>query len=173
MTRDEQAVRLIVSRILADLLTEADQATRAEVGTTWTVGDRLNGLIAAQPAGAVQLRKGATRATVTDPAAFEAWVREHRADEVETVRTTRVRPAFVTALLTAAKKAGAAVTADGEEIPGITVAAGDPTVAVTLADDARDLVSAAWQTGELWQLIGGLLPALERANEHEIEGASA
>ncbi|MEU8271584.1 hypothetical protein AB0B89_31040 [Sphaerisporangium sp. NPDC049002] len=169
MTRDEQAVRLIVSAVLADILAKADRADRDQVRTTWVVGDRLNGVVADHPAGAIQVKKGAVRATVTDQAAFAEWVKTHRADELETVRTTRVRPAYVSAVLTAAKKTGTAVTADGEEIPGITVVAGEPTVAVTLADDAADLVSAAWQSGELWELIGGLLPALEPADKDGAE----
>lgn len=159
----DQALRLIVAAILADLLDQADQDTRADVRTTWMVGDRKGAALAGRPAGHAQLKKGATYAKVTDPAAFEAWVMFNRPDEVEHIKTTRVRPAYQAALLAAAKKAGAAVTADGEEIPGVTVTAGEPTVAVSVAEDAAVLLAAAWQSGELWELLGGLLPALEPA----------
>lgn len=172
MTIDDQVLRLIIARVLKDLLAATDQEVRADVRASWMVGDRLNGAIADCPVGAVQLRKGTRGATVADLSAFEAWVVEHRPEEWETVTTRRVRPAYVSAVLTAAKKTGTAVTADGEEIPGITIAAGEPTVAVTLADNAAELVAAAWQSGELWELIGGLLPALERADAEPTGGAS-
>ncbi|MEV0968477.1 hypothetical protein [Microtetraspora glauca] len=165
MTPKEQALRLVVIRVLKDILGAADDTDRAGVRTDWTVGDRLTATLAAEPVGAVQLRKGTIRPQVTDAGAFEAWVMANRPDEWETVTTTvtRVRPAYVTAVLAAAKKTGVAVTKDGEEIPGITVAAGDPTVAVTLTEDAAELVAEAWQSGELWEIVGSLLPALEAA----------
>lgn len=134
------------------------------------IGDRLAGAINRQAVGHVQLKNGTTQATVTDPKAFEGWVTTHKPDEWETVTTTvtRVRPAYLSAVLGAAKKTGLAVTSDGEEIPGITVATGDPTVAVTLAEDAEALVRAAWESGELWELLGGLLPALDSPPVAEI-----
>ncbi len=163
MNSDQTVLRLIVARVLSGLLGSSDEAIRAAVRDSWMVGDRIGATLAGRPAGHVQLRKGTVRATVTDPAAFEAWADSR--GEVEHIKTTRVRPAYQSAVLAAAKKAGAAVTAEGEEIPGITVAVGDPTVAVLLADGAERLVAEAWQTGELWELIGGLLPALERADQ--------
>lgn len=159
----DQALRLVVARILRDLLDQADQDARADVRTTWMVGDRKGAALAGRPAGHAQLKKGTTRAVVTDPAAFEAWVSATRPDEVEQITTTRVRPAYQAAVLAGAKKAGAAVTADGEEIPGVSVTTGEPTVAVSVAEDAAELLAEAWQSGELWELLGGLLPALEPA----------
>lgn len=156
-------LRLVVAAILADLLDQADKDTRADVRTTWMVGDRKGAALAGRPAGHAQLKKGATYAKVTDPAAFEAWVSSNRPDEVEQIAATRVRPAYQAALLAAAKKAGAAVTPDGEEIPGVTITTGEPTVAVSVAEDAAELLAEAWQSGELWELLGGLLPALEPA----------
>ncbi|WP_431897833.1 hypothetical protein [Nonomuraea sp. bgisy101] len=162
MTREEQALRLVITRVLKDVLKDSDDSDRAAVREGWVTGDRLAGALGKRAVGHVQLRKGTTQATVTDQTAFEAWVVANRPEEWETVTTTvtRVRPAYLNAILTVAKKAGVAVTADGEEIPGVTVSAGEPTVAVTLSADAAELVASAWQSGELWELIGGLLPEL-------------
>lgn len=162
MTGKEQALRLTALRVLKDLLKEADDADREAVAAEWIVGDRLAGAIGRKPVGHVQLKNGAVGAAVDNKAAFEAWVKENRPDEMETVVTTvtRVRPAYQSAVLTAAKQKGVAVTAEGMEIPGITVETADPVVAVTLADDALEVVRAAWESGELWELLGGLLPAL-------------
>lgn len=172
-TRDEQAIRLIIARVLGDLINTASTAERAAVTSGWLVGDRIGAALHGRPAGAVQLRKGSTRATVSDPQALEAWVAVHHPDGIETVTTTRVRPAYQTALLAAAKQAGAAVTPAGEELPGVTVTTGDPTVAVTLAEDAAELVAAAWETGELWELLGGLLPVERPAAVPAPEGSEA
>lgn len=167
MTPQEQAVRLIVIKVLRDhVLKVADDDARNEIRATWMTGDRLNGALAGRPAGQVQLKNGTTGAAVTDRQAFEEWVREHRGEEWETFvprPVARVRPAFESAVLALAKKQGVAVTAGGEEIPGITVSEGAPTPAVSLADDAAELVTAAWQSGELWEIVGSLLPALDAA----------
>lgn len=161
MTPHEQALRLVIIRVLKDLLKSADDVDREAVDGSWIPGDRLAGALERKPVGWVQLKNGAVNASVTDARAFESWVKTTRTDEWETVTVTRVRPAFQAAVIAAAKKVGKAVTADGEEIPGITVADGDPTVAVTLADNATELVAKAWQSGELWELLGELMPTLE------------
>lgn len=161
MTPHEQALRLVIIRVLKDLLKGADDTDRQAVDGSWIPGDRLAGALERKPVGWVQLKNGAVNASVTDAKAFETWVAANRPEEWEKVTATRVRPAYLAAVITAAKKVGKAVTADGEEIPGITVADGDPTVAVTLADNATELVSRAWQSGELWELLGELLPTLE------------
>jgi hypothetical protein len=157
----DQVIRLIVSRVLSDLLDRADGDLRSDVRTTWLVGDRKGAALAGRPAGAVQLKKSSRRAIVTDAAAFEAWAADR--GELESVTVSRVRPAFEAAVVKVAKEKGAAVTSDGEEIPGIVVVDGEPTVAVTLSDDAEELVRKAWESGELWEIVGSLLPALEAA----------
>lgn len=162
MTTDP-VLRLLVARVLADLLGQADADARSDVRTSWMVGDRKGAVLSGSPVGSVQLRKGARRAVVTDPAAFEAWAYAQHADNVELIQTTRVRPAYQAAILAAAKATGAAVTGDGEEIPGVAVTETEPTVAVTLADHARTALAEAWASGELWEIVGSLLPALEPA----------
>ncbi|WP_157251073.1 hypothetical protein [Nonomuraea typhae] len=161
MSPKEQALRLAVVRVLKDLLAAADAGDREQVAAEWLPGDRLGGAINRQAVGHVQLKNGTKTASVTDPKAFENWVTLNRPEEWETITTTRVRPAYLSAVLDAAKKTGDAVTSDGEPIPGITVKTGDPTVAVTLANDAHQVVRQAWESGELWELIGSVLPALD------------
>lgn len=170
MSTNDQAVRMIVARVLREILAAADEADRAVARETWTVGDRLGATLGGTVAGHAQLRKGTTRAVVSDAEAFQAWVEQVHPGEIEFISSVRVRPAYQASVLAAAKKLGDAVAAGGEEIPGITVVEGDPTVAVTLADGAVDLVAAAWQSGELWELIGDLLPALEPAPGAELSG---
>lgn len=172
MTREEMTLRMIVVRVLKDILAEADNGDREDARTTWTVGDRLGATLGGQVAGHAQLRKATTRATIGDAGAFEAWVSANRPSEIEFLSSVRVRPAYQAAVLAAAKKTGVAVTADGEEIPGVTVAEGEPTLAVLPADNAAELVAAAWQSGELWELLGNLLPVLEAAPHPPISEAS-
>ena len=159
MTREEQTLRMIVARVLTEVLAEADKSDREAARSTWTVGDRLGGELGGKVVGAAQLKRGAVRAQVGDREAFEQWVMANRPTEVEFISSVRVRPAYQSAVLAAAKKVGVAVTSDGEEIPGVTVSEGEPSVAVTLADDAVSMVAAAWESGELWHLLGELLPA--------------
>lgn len=168
MSTPEQVVRMVVARVLREILSSADEADRETARRTWVVGDRLGATLGGRVAGHAQLRKGTTRAVVSDAEAFEAWVSENCPSEIEFLSSVRVRPSYQAAVLAAAKKTGVAVTAAGEEIPGITVTEGEPTVAVTLAEDAAELVAAAWQSGELWELLGDLLPALEPAPGTEL-----
>ncbi|MEO3856112.1 hypothetical protein [Acrocarpospora sp. B8E8] len=170
--RDEQAVKLIVAKVLVELIQASDKTVRGDVAKGWVVDDRINGMVGGASGGTVQVKRGAKRAAITDAGAFEEWVQENRPDEWETVIPkpfTRVRPAFVTAVLDVAKKEGVAVTPQGEEIPGVTVSQAGPQVAVSLADDAAELVADAWASGELWEIVGGLLPQLE-AGPGEVDG---
>ena len=66
-----------------------------------------------------------------------------------------VRPAFTKAVLDAADRHGAAVTPDGEAIPGIGLAPASPYLSVTFVKGAapgaggRDLIRQAWRGGGL------------------------
>ena len=84
---------------------------------------------------------------VTDPAAFEAWVREHRPDQTEVI----VRPSYIESVLSEAKKAGRALDRkSGDVIPGITF---EPTTAYVKVDfatgdiDGREHIRRAWRDG--------------------------
>jgi hypothetical protein len=111
--------------------------------------------------GTVSLSSGSAAATVTDPAAFVAWVRTAYPTEVKPVLTFEVQPAWRTDLLARATAAGAAVdTATGEAIPGVEMrAARSRTHSVRFGKDGRALVGEAWRAG----LLGRVLPALAPA----------
>lgn len=162
MTREELAVRLVVTRVLKEILAAADSEDR-KAAAAWAPGDRLGAVLCGEVAGHTQVRNGAVKAAVTDPEAFKAWVSQNRPGEIEFLSSVRVRPAYQSAILTAAKRDGVAVSTDGEEIPGVTVTQGEPTLTVTLTEDASALVAKAWQSGELWEIVGSVLTALEPA----------
>lgn len=167
MTPQDIALKLAVLRVLVDGLTLAGKTAGEELKQSWTVGDRNAGKLPdGTVIGSVVFKNGATRAAIDDRESFEAWVRLNHPDEWETVTpepVTRVRPAFEALLLNAAKRIGAPVDATtGEVVPGVKVTAGAPHPAVTLSEGAADNVAAAWQSGELSDLVSGLLrPAIE------------
>lgn len=86
---------------------------------------------------------------VTDPKALDAWVRENQPDAVETVTQTVVPDWHISNLLNAAKSAGAAVTEDGEEIPGIALVTGSSYVAPKPAGDAEQKLEDLVRSGSL------------------------
>lgn len=165
MSREQQGARLVLARVLGERLTAADRDGRIAVRDGWHVGDRLTATIAGRPAGTVTVKRPPVSASVSDSTALTEWVATTHPTEIEEVTVRRVKPAYLSALLAAAKKTGVAVSSAGEVIPGITVTVGDPSVAVTLEDGAAELVAEAWRSGELAELIGGLLPALEPGGE--------
>ena len=79
---------------------------------------------------------GRTTAGVASESKAVAWAQASYPTEVETI--TRVRPAFLSALLEAAKKAGVGVDPrTGELLDWITVAEGDPYLSVTTSEEAQ------------------------------------
>jgi hypothetical protein len=169
--REETALHMTLLKALVDRLGAA-RATAAEtLKSTWHVGDRTAGALPSGVViGSVTYGKGATRAAVTDRAEFEAWVTATHPGEMETVTTTRVRPAYEALLVNAAKQLGVAIDATtGEEVPGIGVRQGDPFPSVRMAKDADEAIAEAWQNGELTELVGGILrPQIETVPAGEL-----
>ena len=116
-----------------------------------TVGERLAVKFGGQVAAWLSLPKPATRASVSNKAAFTAWVEKHLPAEVETVKV--VRPGTQTALLAAAKANGGkwldTETGEYVEIDGVTVGTGDPSPRVELTEDAAEAIGAAWRAGDI------------------------
>lgn len=110
-------------------------------------------------------------ATVTDPEAFLAWVRDqHPAGAENIVRrfVTEVRPAFSKALLDEMTAAGVPQWCDPETgevhtVPGVELQGRAAHHRFTFEKNGRDLVAQAWQAG---QLTGLGLPQLA-ASESE------
>ena len=111
--------------------------------------------------GWVRVDKGRTKATVTDEAAFTAWVRETAPGEI----VPAVRPSYREAVLSQLRREGAAVVPGTgelvEEVPGVEVSEGEPTVYVNAEEDAAEVLGEAYREGGL--------PALERV-VREISG---
>jgi hypothetical protein len=99
-------------------------------------------------------------ASVTDAAAFTAWVLAAHPGETETV----VRDGYRRKVLDAAKKAGRAVDpVTGEVIPGIGITDSKSYVSVRFAAGRADAVADAWAAGEL--------AAIDVVRPRAVEGA--
>jgi hypothetical protein len=132
-----------------------------EVKEEMIVGERVAAVLGGQVVAWVSIPHPATRAAVTDPAAFLAWVKANRPDEIEV--TESVRPGTQKALLDSAKAHGGrwlnTATGEMEEIPGVEVKTGEPSPRVEMTDAAEAGIGSAWRGGEI-DLAGLLaLPA--------------
>jgi hypothetical protein len=141
---------------LAEFLTRHFAAVRAgtlnpEAVGDMTTGERLAAKFAGQVAAWVSMPKPATRASVSNRAAFLAWVKEYLPAEVETVEV--VRPGTQAALLAAAKANDGKWldTGTGEYvvIDGVTVGVGDSSPRVELTEGAAEAIGAAWRAGDI------------------------
>lgn len=106
----------------------------------------------------ISVAAGRKTARIADSDAFFQWVFDNHPSQVETVKTTRVRPAYERAVLESAKKVGEPIDATGEVVPGLEVGDGDPYLVTKLADGAHQRVLAAIQAGAIQPLS---LPAAE------------
>lgn len=165
--REDAALALAVLRIVKRRLDTADGTTADTIIDAWQEGDRTAAILpGGARIGAITLAKGRSSAAVTDRATFQEWVFQTHPEEIETVTVTRVRPAFESAMISAAKAHGEPVdSTTGETITvesGISMRLGDPYPVLRLEPDAAELVAAAWQAGELAELVGAMLaPAIE------------
>ena len=157
------ATKLALLKVLTGQLGDVKKAADCEIRDTWRPKDRNTAVLPDGTAiGTVGLTKGRTVARLADEAAYRAWVEQAHPDEIETVTTTRVNPAFTERIMSAARQLGMAIDATtGEQVPGVTVETGDPFPTVRLEDGAAALVAAAWQSGQLAELIASLIrPAI-------------
>ena len=122
-------------RVIRDRVAEADERNRQALREAMQVGDRKTAQLPRGftpdtldyiPVGAVTYAKGITSARVVDPGALLHWVKQNRPGEI----VESVRGSYLSAVLTAAKRAGLAVDEHGEVIPGIEIFQGDPIVKV-------------------------------------------
>jgi hypothetical protein len=117
---------------------------------------------------------GPGQLSVTDREKFTAWVAAEHPDETELV----VRKSFEDQLIREVRKRGAAVTRNGEPIPGLGPVAGRASgVTVKPRDDALENVTRAWRegalppAGELLYPDTGTAPELTGPAEEEDSGA--
>lgn len=122
-----KAVELVASNVLTGHLREHAAKLKDELAAELPVGVRWPAVLGSGVhVGTVTFKQGNTTAGVVDERALLAWVRENRPDEI----IEQVRPSYLAAVLDQAKRRGAAVTGDGEVIPGIAVRQGDPYLSV-------------------------------------------
>ena len=123
----------------------------AEALEEMTVGERYAAKFGGVVAAWVSLPNPPKRASVTNKAAFTAWVKKHLPDEIETVEI--VRPGTQKSLLDAAKASDGKwldkETGESVDIDGITFGVGDPSPRVELTDEAAEAIGAAWRAGEI------------------------
>lgn len=171
MSKETLALRALALRLLNDRLKQADTTNRAAIAAEYRVKDRaavwlpLNGQDV--EVGHVRRDAGTVVAEVTSMTELIDWCEANAPTEVEEYApapVTRVRPAFLTALLANAKSNGAAVAEDGEVIPGIDVRTGDPRTVVMPAksgDGVAALMEAIRSDPAALGSLLGELPAGE------------
>jgi hypothetical protein len=137
---DELALRALLLSALIGAAQESLSLTKELLSARMTVGDLKRPRIGSAPAGRVSYANGSISASVSDMPALVAWVERNYTTELELV--TAVRPAFLTAILTASKEAGEPCMPDGTlDVPGVSVRRGNPRI-VARPDKAR--------AAELW-----------------------
>lgn len=119
-------------------------------------GTRLPVIIDGRNVGWVSMPKPTTKAVVTDERRLLAFVKERFPSEVQTVE--QVRPAFLSALKASAKEHGGWLD-NGEivTVPGLSVETEAPVPRATPEDGAFEAVIEARRSGELDELLPGLL----------------
>ncbi|MFE2346426.1 hypothetical protein [Kitasatospora cineracea] len=169
MSLKDIATRAVVLQALADAVDAELKAVKAEqaaglkqakqdAGTRQIEATLPDGTVVAK----VTLISPAPAATVTDSAAFTAWVRDNRPDQIKREFVTTVHPAFVTSLLKEMTAAGVPKWCDKEtgevhEVPGIVMQPRAANTRTTWERDGKASVAEAWKAG---LLAGIALPEL-------------
>jgi hypothetical protein len=130
------------------------KAAREETGTTRIEATLPDGTVVAK----VVLVPGSRAAEVVDEAAFLAWVRENRPDQIRREFVTSVREAFVKSLLKELTAAGVPQWVDQEtgvvhDVPGVRMQPRASYTRTTWEKTGRDAVAEAWQSGALTALV--------------------
>lgn len=161
-SREELVLRLLVLKVLAARVAEADGNARDETVGLLDVGVSLPGYLTDEDRaaarrgerdrclGKVGLSRPSESWRVTDADALTAWCLEHFPDEVEHRPT--VRASFLSALTAACKKDGGWVDPETSELlvpDGMELKLGRPTLQVRPSADAVDLVAEALAAGLL------------------------
>lgn len=152
MISNEVALAEVVLKVMTERLKQAKASADAEVSATALPGDRTSAVLPdGTVAGTLSQAKGRTTARVADRDKFLTWVTQTYPGEVEQV--TAVRPAFEKSVLDMCKRSGHPVDVNGYEVPGVEVGAGEPYTVTKVADGAEDAIAAAYQSGQLVEVM--------------------
>lgn len=136
------AARFMLLDRLAKRVKAAADAAKAELDQDMLPGDRtgVSLLLHGEPVvlGAVTRSKPTTKWVVTDEAALLAWVKEAHPERIEMV--PQIREWYVKSLLDNAAQNGAAITDEGEIVPGIEQKTGSSYVAPKPEKDVDSLI---------------------------------
>jgi hypothetical protein len=141
--KDLTRLALTVSVVKARVL-EADAAVRERLSMMLDPGERVPGRIGDAKVGAATRTDPKPAARVTDGAAFRAWVKDNRPEEIVTVES--VNAAFERSLLKVITDCGGLPDPDtGEviDVPGVQVVTGVPQLRVVPDDGAEQVIAAA------------------------------
>lgn len=111
-----------------------------------------------QDIGTASLVQPKAAAAVTDVEKFTAWVVEHYKTEVERKFVTSVKPGFQKKILEQITAAGVAEWADPEtgvihDVPGIEMQGRAAYTRMTVPDEGKQAIAAAWQANKLTHLV--------------------
>ncbi len=154
------AVHVVALRVLADRVKDRTAEVKAELQAQLDVGDRKNAQLPnGTSIGTITYTRGRGGARVADEKAFTEWVAANYPDEM----VTSVRSSFRDAVLSNAKNDGAAVTANGEVIPGVELYHSDPYLSAKPATGAGVAILAAVQLDQVLAIGPGDPPDYDPA----------
>lgn len=141
MNRKEISERVLTYKAIADFVKQHDSTDRQALVEAFQTGDGADRISINDGdirLGQITYSAGRKVPLIDDAAALLSWVKENHPHEVQTVEV--IRPAFLAYLKGIVKKHKAAVTDDGEVIPGMRFERGDPFVTATMTEEGRERV---------------------------------
>lgn len=127
-------VRAAVLRVLKDTITRAELAAKADLAADMKAGERKVAYLGNVEVGVINHTRPSESWQVVDDAAYLAWVRANRPDEIVTVE--QVRPAFTRAL-------DDVITRTGEVPDGVILTQTPGHVRVTVTQDHKAAMRAS------------------------------
>lgn len=161
MSLKEVARRAAILSALADAIGSELKTAKAELQTELKAAKEETGtqqvgvtLPSGEDVGKVSLVQPKATAVIVDEEAFREWARSVRPGEVVSRVVTEVRAAWASLVLKEITAAGVVQWCDkdtGElhDVPGVEMQGRAAYTRMTLPDEGRAAIAAAWQAGEL------------------------
>lgn len=144
----DAAARAVVFQVLEQAAKARKDEAKAELAQL-EPGDSLAAKWDGQLLGKATMTSGRSRIAVTDERKLVAWLKEKHPTEVITTYNT----AYLKSLEDRARRLGAVIDIEGEEVPGVTLEQGEPFVSVRKQPDAPFVVAQLLSGGRI-QLDG-------------------